>query len=300
MANEIANTNTGNKMSVTLASNGVKALGETLHLTQKQLITANAECIALASNPNMKNVTAASIVKFVYSKVRYGFNRDDACYPVPYGNEVQAQIGYQGWKELAMRTGKYSKIECREVVEGEDPSVDEDGEPVVDFTKYKSYTERKKHKVIGYYGFARYKDGSIARKIYWTVDEVEKHAKKYSQTYRKGYGLWATDFDKMARKTIIKFVCKDLDMSDDLKSAMVMDQAVFTSSNTGKPTYTYADNPNNVSEVFDVSDEQPTEKKSTVKNNILPKKEEPKPVSTPTQEEADPYDFVADLTEEQQ
>lgn len=300
MANEIANTNTGNKMSVTLASNGVKALGETLHLTQKQLITANAECIALASNPNMKNVTAASIVKFVYSKVRYGFNRDDACYPVPYGNEVQAQIGYQGWKELAMRTGKYSRIECKEVVEGEEPGIDEDGEPVVDFQKYKSYTERNKHKVIGYYGFARYKDGSFARKIYWTVEEVEKHAKKYSQTYRKGYGLWATDFDKMARKTIIKFVCKDLDMSDDLKTALTMDQAVFTSANTGKPTYTYADNPNNVPEVFDVSDEQPTEKKSTVKNNILPKKEEPKPVSTPTQEETDPYDFVADLTEEQQ
>jgi phage RecT family recombinase len=293
MANEIANTNTGNKMSVTLASNGVKALGETLHLTQKQLITANAECIALASNPNMKNVTAASIVKFVYSKVRYGFNRDDACYPVPYGNEVQAQIGYQGWKELAMRTGKYSKIECKEIVEGEEPTTDEDGEPVINFSK--DFAGRKNKKVIGYYGYAKYKDGSFARKIYWTIDEVEKHAKKYSQTYRKGYGLWATDFDKMARKTIIKFVCKDLDMSDDLKTALTMDQAVFTSANTGKPTYTYADNPNNVSEVFDVSDEQPTEKKSTVKNNILPKKEEAKP----TQEETDPYDFVADLTEEQ-
>lgn len=287
MANEIVKKEGGNKVSALLASNSVKALGETLHLSQKQLEKANGVAITLASNPTLANCTPASIIQFVYSTARYNFSRDDACYPVPYGNKVQAQIGYQGWKELAMRSGKYSKIECKEVVEGEEPTTDEDGEPEIKFIK--DFTARKTKKVIGYYGFAKYKDGSIARKIYWTVDEIEKHAKRYSKVYQRGGGLWATDFDKMARKTIIKFVCKDLDMSEDLSTALKVDQAVFDGNKA-----TYADNPQNI-ETFDFSDEDTSEKKSTVKNTILPKKEETPQPTAPTQEDA--YDFVGNIVD---
>lgn len=287
MANEIVKSE-GGKVSALLASNSVRALGETLHLSQKQLEKANGVAIALASNQNLSKCTPASIIQFVYSTARYNFNRDDACYPVPYGNQVQAQIGYQGWKELAMRTGKYSKIECKEIVEGEEPTTDEDGEPVINFSK--DFAGRKSKKVIGYYGYAKYKDGSFARKIYWTVEELQKHAKKYSKTYRNGSGLWATDFDKMAKKTIIKFVCKDLDMSDDMQSALNMDQATFGNTITSnKVNYTYADNGNNNTEVFDFSGaSEDAERKSTVKNNILPKKEEPQPV----EENTDAYDAI--------
>ena len=40
--------------------------------------------------------------------------------------------------------------------------------------------------------------------LYMTKEEMEAHAKKYSQTYKKGFGLWKTDFDAMAIKTVLK------------------------------------------------------------------------------------------------
>ena len=38
-----------------------------------------------------------------------------------------------------------------------------------------------------------------------TVEEIDAHAKKYSQTYKKfGTGLWKDEFDGMAKKTVTK------------------------------------------------------------------------------------------------
>ena len=36
----------------------------------------------------------------------------------------------------------------------------------------------------------------------FTKEEVEKHGKKYSKTYNNG--VWKTDFDSMALKTVLK------------------------------------------------------------------------------------------------
>ena len=35
-------------------------------------------------------------------------------------------------------------------------------------------------------------------------EDAEAHAIKYSQTYKRGFGLWKTDFDAMAIKTVLK------------------------------------------------------------------------------------------------
>ena len=46
----------------------------------------------------------------------------------------------------------------------------------------------------------------FSKQLYMSVDELNKHGKRYSQTYRKGYGLWADETMKyaMMEKTILK------------------------------------------------------------------------------------------------
>ena len=61
-----------------------------------------------------------------------------------------------------------------------------------------------------------------------TVDEIKKHGNKYSQTFKKGYGVWKDDFDAMAKKTVMKLlIARYAPMSVELNRAVISDQAVL-------------------------------------------------------------------------
>lgn len=60
-----------------------------------------------------------------------------------------------------------------------------------------------------------------------TVDEVNRHASKYSQTYKRGFGVWKDNFDAMALKTVLKLLLsKQAPLSIEMQSAVLADQAV--------------------------------------------------------------------------
>ena len=61
-----------------------------------------------------------------------------------------------------------------------------------------------------------------------TLAEIEEHAKKYSQTYKKGFGNWKDDFDKMARKTVMKLLLNSgkAPLSIEMRNAINADQSV--------------------------------------------------------------------------
>ena len=59
-----------------------------------------------------------------------------------------------------------------------------------------------------------------------TVDEVTKHGLKYSQTFRKGYGMWKDNFDDMALKTVLKMLLSRYGyLSIELQRAVQFDQS---------------------------------------------------------------------------
>jgi recombinational DNA repair protein RecT len=61
--------------------------------------------------------------------------------------------------------------------------------------------------------------------FYMTKQEVEKHAKEYSQSYRKGYGPWKDDFESMAIKTVLKLLLsKFAPMTIEMDKAVTFDQ----------------------------------------------------------------------------
>jgi len=62
-----------------------------------------------------------------------------------------------------------------------------------------------------------------------TIEELEAHGKKYSQTFKKyGSGLWKDDFDKMCLKTISKLHLNsgEAPLSIEMRSAVTADQSV--------------------------------------------------------------------------
>lgn len=117
---------------------------------------------------------------------------------VPYGTKAQFQMGYKGYIQLALRTGQYKAINVVEIREGELIRWNSLSEEVeIDFT------QRKSNKVIGYAGYFKLLNG-FEKTVYWSREEIEAHAKKFSKTYNFKNGVWQTDFDSMAKKTVLR------------------------------------------------------------------------------------------------
>lgn len=118
--------------------------------------------------------------------------------------EATFQISYRGYIQLALRSGEYQKIHVTDIKDGELKSYDPI-EDIYEFEPEKDMAKREKLKTIGYYAFFILKNGN-KKAIYWPVEKMDAHAKKYSFSYRQGWSssLWKTDFDKMAYKTMLR------------------------------------------------------------------------------------------------
>lgn len=88
--------------------------------------------------------------------------------------------------------------------------------------------------------------------IFWTVNDVEAHAQRYSQSYRKykksgnkNDAIWALQFDKMAEKTLLKLLISKYGiMSTEMQQAVVSDQSKLNIDlDTGEENIEYIDNP---------------------------------------------------------
>lgn len=160
-------------------------------------------------------------------------------YIVPYakddydeqGNKVrkqfaQFQMGYKGFIQLAQRSGLFKTISVTEVYEGQ--LVEEN--PLTGFAF--DFTKKTSNKIIGYASYFELLNG-FQKTMYMTKEMAEAHGKKYSQTYKQGFGLWKTDFDTMAMKTVMKLLLsKYAPLSIEMQRAVVADQAVINDIET--------------------------------------------------------------------
>lgn len=161
-----------------------------------------AATLNLQVNPSLGE---AAIVPFYNSKTR--------------SYEAQFQIMTRGLVQLCKRSGQFKTLRNEIVYEGELVRCNRfTGEYVFDETC------RSSDNVIGYMAYYKLINGDEDT-VYMTVDEVKRHAAKYSQTYKKGYGIWKDNFDSMALKTTLKRLLKNAPKSVEMEQAMVFDQA---------------------------------------------------------------------------
>lgn len=147
---------------------------------------------------------------------------------VPYKGVCQFQMGWKGFIQLAMRSGQYSRLNATPVYTGQikkhnkftgELELDEEFE-VTDFT-FKNQ--------IGYLLYFKMLNG-LEKYFYMTKAETESHGRKYSASFKKGYGLWVDNFEAMALKTVVKLGLSKYGMlSVEMQKAVEADQAVVSS-----------------------------------------------------------------------
>ena len=200
---------------------------------------------AVASNAKLQQCDAGSVMSAALIAATYDLPIDSNlgfAAIVPYGDKAQYQMMYKGFVQLAIRSGQYSKMGCSEVYEDEILQYNPIRGEVEFAENFADCTQRKSgdvSKIVGYYAYFVLKSG-FDKELYMTRAEAQNHAKKYSKSYKYNSGLWTTDFDVMAKKTVLKLLLSKWGiLSIDVQRAIQDDQMVYGVDGNG----TYADNP---------------------------------------------------------
>lgn len=160
------------------------------------------------------------------------FNSKEGCF-------AQIQIMVKGWTELFLRSGQCQSIICETVYEGQLVKKNKFiGEYVFD------EDAKTSDKIIGFMAYFKLTNG-FEKYDYMTIDEVKAHAARFSQTYKKGFGVWKDNFEAMAQKTVLKrLLTKYAPKSIEMQQMAMFDQSVVKGSvdNMDAATPDYADN----------------------------------------------------------
>lgn len=152
-----------------------------------------------------------------------------------YKQVAQFQMGYKGFIQLAQRSGQFRTISATPVYEGQ--LIEQN--PLLGF-RFDFSKIRTSEQVIGYASYFQLLNG-FEKTMYMSMDDLKKHGVKYSQTFKKGFGLWNDNFDAMAIKTVLKLLLsKFAPLSVDMQRAVVTDQAIVNDADAHD--ITYADN----------------------------------------------------------
>lgn len=163
-------------------------------------------------------------------------------YIVPYKNtkagrvEAQFQLGYKGLIQLAQRSGQFERLVALPVYGQQLIAKD-----YINGFKFDwSYEPEAKESPIGFYAYFKLVNGFTAE-IYMSREQVDQHAKRYSQSFKKGDGVWKDNYEQMALKTVIKLLLsKQAPLSIEMQSAILSDQAVIKDVTEEK--FEYIDN----------------------------------------------------------
>jgi len=140
---------------------------------------------------------------------------------VPYAGVATFQMGWKGFVQLAIRTGMYRTMNATEIYEGELVKYNRiTGETEIDESK------RTSDKIVAYMAYFKLTSG-FEKSLFMTVDQVTKHAKRYSKAFTKQPdSIWHTNFEAMALKTVLKLLLSKYGvLSIEMQKAVTYDEA---------------------------------------------------------------------------
>jgi recombination protein RecT len=171
------------------------------HVTADRM--ARVALTAIRQNPKLQAADPMSLIAAVMVAAQLGLEPNTPlgqCYIIPYKDQASFQIGYKGILDLAHRSGQYKRIDAYAVDESDEFSYRYGLNPDLAHIPARTPSGR----TVYYYAVYELTNGGQGFRV-WSREQVEAHAKKYSQAYRAGKqdSPWYTAFDQMAKKTVL-------------------------------------------------------------------------------------------------
>ena len=188
---------------------------------------------AISTNPKLAQCTPKSFLGAMMTSAQLGMEVNTPmgrAYLIPRNNrktgelECQFQMGYLGMLDLAHRSEQIKDVQAHTVYANDDFVYEYGLEPKL--THKPAFSDRGDP--IFFYAVFHTKAGGSGFEV-MSIDDIRKHAAKYSDAVKSGRSSpWQTDFEAMAKKTVLKRLLKYAPMSTDYVRAAVSDETVKT------------------------------------------------------------------------
>ncbi|MDG1603823.1 recombination protein RecT [Bacillus paranthracis] len=186
----------------------------------------------IRTNPTLLECTVPSLMGAVMQAVQLGLEPGllGHCYLLPFNKnagtkqnpqwvkEVQFIIGYKGMIDLARRSGHIQSIYAHAVYENDEFEYELGLHPKL--THKPSFGDRGKF--IGAYAVAHFKDGGYQME-FMPESEIEK---RRGRSKSKDFGPWKSDYEEMAKKTVVRSMFKYLPISIEVQTQAQHDEVV--------------------------------------------------------------------------
>ena len=183
---------------------------------------------ALSTNPKLGQTTPQSFLAAMMTAAQLGMEPNTPlgqAYLIPFYNnkthcsECQFQLGYKGLIDLAYRSGEVSIIQAQVVYEHDSFNYSFGLEPVLKHIPAAS--DRGEPTYV--YAMFRTKEGGFGFDV-MSMDAVHTFAQQYSKSFSSG--PWQTNFEEMAKKTVLKKVLKYAPLKTELVRELSADGTV--------------------------------------------------------------------------
>ncbi len=184
----------------------------------------NVALTTLRKNPDLVNkCNQRSLLGALVQSAQLGLmpNTLGQAYIIPYGGEATFVLGYRGMIDLARRSGDLESINARCVYENDHFELEFGTEENIEHRPYYLEGESSPGEMIGAYCIARLKDGGqhIEFMSKGEIDGIKDRAPGSGRSDSP----WRSDYDQMAKKTVVRRAFKYLPVSTEDQQAVAMD-----------------------------------------------------------------------------
>ena len=183
---------------------------------------------ALNTTPKLAECSQMSFLGALMNAAQLGLEPNTPlgqAYLIPYRNkgnlECQFQIGYKGLLDLVYRNDNIMTVQAQCVYENDEFDYELGLEPKL----LHKPALKNRGDLILVYALWKAKNGGYGFEV-MSKEDIDSHAKKYSQSFGSSYSPWKTNYEEMAKKTVIKKCLKYAPLKTDLVAKLSNDETI--------------------------------------------------------------------------
>lgn len=185
----------------------------------------------LNNNPKLRDCSQITFLAAMMNAAQLGLEPNTPlgqAYLIPYRNhgkmECQFQLGYKGLIDLVYRNPNIQTVQAQCVYENDEFDYELGLEPKL--VHKPALTDRGK--LILVYALWKAENGGYGFEV-MSKDDIDTHARKYSQSYSSTSSPWKSNYEEMAKKTVIKKCLKYAPLRSDMLRAVSTDETIKSS-----------------------------------------------------------------------